>query len=77
MALTVPLDRISGEARKLDVRKGVLAVVRLLATVLVGLPYVAAWSLSKAWLGVTMLWAAAVTGWRDARRPRAEGGSET
>lgn len=75
MALTVPLDRITGEARKLDVRKGVLAVVRLLTTILVGIPYVAAWSLSKLWLGVTMLWAAAVTGWRDARGPRAEGGS--
>ncbi|MEU4578941.1 hypothetical protein [Nonomuraea sp. NPDC023979] len=77
MALTVPLERIEGKARQLDVRKGLLAVARLLATVLVGIPYVAAWSLSKLWLGVTMLWAAAVTGWRDARRPRAEGGSGT
>jgi hypothetical protein len=77
MALTVPLDRITGEARRVDARKAALAVVRLLATVLVGIPYVVAWSLSKAWLGLTMLWAAAVTGWRDARRPRAEAGSET
>lgn len=75
--MTVPLDRISGEARKLDVRKAALAVVRLLATFLVGIPYAAAWLLGKLWLGVTMLWAAAVTGWRDARRPRVEGGSET
>lgn len=75
MVLTVPVERISSEARQVDVGKGLLALVRLLATILVGIPYVAAWSLSKLWLGVTMLWAAAVTGWRDARRPRAEGGT--
>jgi hypothetical protein len=75
MALTVPLERIQGEARKLDVRKGALAMVRLLATILVGIPYVAAWLLSKAWLGLSMLAAAAVAGWQDAGRPRtAEGG---
>lgn len=73
--MTVPLERIEGEARQLDVRKGLLAAVRLLATILVGIPYVAAWLLSKLWLGITMLWAAAVTGWRDARRPRTEGGA--
>ncbi|HUR74440.1 MAG TPA: hypothetical protein VMZ00_09190 [Sporichthya sp.] len=76
MALTVPLDRISSEARRLDVRKGVLAVVRLLATILVGVPYVAAWLLGKLWLGLSMLWAAAVAGWQDAGRLRTEGGSD-
>lgn len=75
MALTVPMERIAGEARRVDVAKAAPAVGRLLATILVAVPYVTAWSLSKAWIGVTMLWAAAVTGWRDARRPRAEGGT--
>lgn len=75
--MTVPLERIGGEARKVDVRKGLLAVARVVATVLVGIPYVAAWSLSKVWLALSMLWVAAVTGWQDARRPPAPGGSET
>lgn len=86
MVLTVPVERISDEARQVDVRKGLLALVRLLATILVGIPYVlgwslgklclgAAWSLNTVWHGLTMLWAAAVTGWRDARRPRPEGGT--
>lgn len=88
MALTVPLERISSEARRVDVRPGLLALARLLATLVVGVPYVAAWLVSKAWragawvlgvawLGLSMLWAAAVAGWRDAARPGAEGGSET
>jgi len=77
MALTVPLERISREARRVDVRKGFLALARLLATLVVGIPYVAAWLLSKAWLGLSMLWAAAVAGWRDAAGSGAEGGSET
>ena len=77
MALTVPLERIEGEARKVDVRKALLALMRLLATILVSIPYAAGWSLSKLWLGVTMLWAAAVTGWRDACHPPAESGSGT
>ena len=88
MALTVPLEQIESRARQLDVRKGMLGLVRLLATIAIGIPYVLSWSLaktllgavwvlSKIWLGVTMLWAAAVMGWRDARRPRAEdGGSD-
>ena len=67
MALSVPLDRISGEARKLDARRGVLAVVRLLATILVGIPYVLGWSASKVWLGLTIAWVAVGEGWRDAR----------
>lgn len=76
MALTVPLERISREARRVDVRPGLLALARLLATLVVGVPYVAAWLLGKAWLGLSMLWAAAVAGWRDAARPRTEGGAD-
>ncbi|HEY9375025.1 hypothetical protein [Streptomyces sp.] len=67
MALTVPLDRISSEAHKADVRKGVLAVLRLLATILIGIPYVLGWSASKVWLGLTIAWVAVGEGWRDAR----------
>lgn len=74
MALTVPLDRISSEAHRLDVRKGVLALVRLMATIVVGIPYVLGWSLRKLWLGLTMLWVAAAEGWREAGRSRAPKG---
>ncbi|MGR6922566.1 hypothetical protein ACU635_50645 [[Actinomadura] parvosata] len=75
MALSVPLERITREARRVDVRKGVLALLRLLGTLVLGVPYVIAWCLRTLVLCATMLWVAAVAGWRDAGRPRAEGGS--
>jgi hypothetical protein len=74
MALTVPLDRIAGEARKVDVRKGLLALARLVGTLVLAVPYGIAWTLRTLMLGVTMLWVAAATGWRDAGRPREKGG---
>lgn len=68
----VPVRRISMKARQIDVAEALLtavvAVLRLVGTILVGIPYWAFWSLSKAWLGVTLLGTAAVEGWRDARR---------
>jgi hypothetical protein len=73
MALTVPLERITQEARRADVRKGLLALVRLLGTLVLGVPYVIAWCLRTVVLGVTLLWVAAVAGWRDASRPRVKG----
>jgi hypothetical protein len=70
MALTVQLERIEGEARKVDVRKGLLALARLVGTLVLAVPYGVAWCLRMLVLGVTMLWVAAATGWRDAGRPR-------
>lgn len=75
MALTVPLERITREARRIDVRGGLLALVRLLGTLVLGIPYGVAWCLRILVLGVTMLWVAAATGWRDAAGVRREGGS--
>ncbi|MEV0616184.1 hypothetical protein AB0I81_22915 [Nonomuraea sp. NPDC050404] len=75
MALTVPLERITQEARRVDVRKGLLALVRLLGNLVLGVPYVVAWCLRTLVLGVTLLWIAAANGWRDAGEPRAKGGS--
>jgi hypothetical protein len=74
MALTMPLERITQEARRVDVRKGLLAVLRVLGTLVLAVPYGIAWGLRTLVLGVTMLWVAAVAGWRDAGRPRPEGG---
>ncbi|MEV1245100.1 hypothetical protein [Nonomuraea sp. NPDC049750] len=75
MALTVPLERITSEARRVDVRKGMLALLRLLGTLVLAVPYGIAWTLRTVVLGATMLWVAAAAGWRDAGRPRAKGGS--
>ncbi|MDX3101741.1 hypothetical protein [Nonomuraea angiospora] len=77
MALTVPLERITSEARRIDFRKGLLALVRLVGTLVLAIPYGIAWGLRVVVLGLTMLWVAAVAGWRDAGRPRREDGSET
>src|SRR5690606_13387009 len=52
------------------------ALARLLATLEVGIPYVVARLLSKAWLGLSMLGAAAVAGWRLVAGSGGEGGSE-
>jgi hypothetical protein len=76
MALTVPLDRIAGEARKVDFRKGLLALLRVVGTVVLAIPYSIAWALRMIVLGVTMLWVAAVHGWRAAGRPGAKGDSD-
>jgi hypothetical protein len=77
MALTMPLERITSEARRIDLRKGALALLRLVGTLILSIPYGIAWGLRIVVLGLTMLWAAAVTGWRDAGHRRREGGSET
>lgn len=79
MALTIPVGRIEAEAqaRQLDARQALLAVVRLLWTVVLAVPYVLGWTLRKLWLGLAMLGTAAVVGWREAARPRsAEGGAD-
>jgi hypothetical protein len=74
--LTIPVERISEKARrKVDVRGGLRRAVRLLATILLGIPYVLGWSARTLWLGLTMLWVATAEGWRDAGRARpAKGG---
>lgn len=68
--LTIPLERIDAEARKLDPQKALVALVRLLGTLLLAVPYVLGWALRKAWLGLTLLWTAAVVGWQEAGTPR-------
>jgi hypothetical protein len=68
--LTIPVDRISGRARRVDARKGLFVVGRLLAAVLVGVPYMLGWTVSMLWLGLTIAWVAAGEGWSDARRSR-------
>ncbi|WP_146607307.1 hypothetical protein [Spongiactinospora gelatinilytica] len=70
MALTIPVERISQEARRRDVRAGLRRLARLLVTLLVGIPYVLGWTVSKVWLGLTIAWVAAGEGWRDAARSR-------
>jgi hypothetical protein len=77
VALTIPVERISERARRVDVRKGLLAVARLLAAVLVGIPYVLGWTISKVWLGLTIAWVAFGEGWRDAGQARAAKGGRT
>lgn len=73
--LTIPVERISERARRVDARKGLATVARLLGEVLVGIPYVLGWSVSKVWLGLTIAWVAVGEGWRDAARTRpARGG---
>lgn len=69
----IPVGRISAKARQIDVAKMLLAILRLIGTVLVGIPYLVGWALSKAWLAVTLLWTAAAEGWRDARRGVGDG----
>lgn len=68
--LTIPLERIDAEARKLDPQKALAALARLLGTLLLAVPYVLGWTLRKAWLGLTLLWTAAVLGWQEAGAPQ-------
>lgn len=85
--LTIPVDRISERARRrVDVHAVSVRVARLLATFVLGVFYLIGWSVHKLWLGLvwiagrvrlglTMLWVAAVEGWRDAgRSTSAKGG---
>lgn len=72
MALTVPIEAIAREARRVDLRKGGLALLRVVGTLLLAIPYGIAWTLRMIVLGVTMLRVAAVAGWRDAGRARAK-----
>lgn len=71
----IPVERISTQARRIDLLKVLLAVLWFVGTVLVGVPYVLGWLVGKAWLGVTLLGTALVEGWRDAGR--AKGGVGT
>ncbi|RBQ21603.1 hypothetical protein DP939_02520 [Spongiactinospora rosea] len=68
MTLTIPVERISHEARRRDVRAGLRRLVRALATLLVGVPYVLGWAAGRLWLGLTIAWVAAGEGWREGRR---------
>lgn len=70
-----PVERISAKARQIDVAKLVLGVLRLIGTVLVGVPFLAGWVLSKTWLGIALLGTAAAEGWREARRAKGGGRS--
>ncbi|MFG3439922.1 hypothetical protein ACGF0J_21965 [Nonomuraea sp. NPDC047897] len=76
MALSMPLERVTQEARRVDVRKGLIALLRVLGTLVLAIPYGIAWCLRTLLLGATMLWVAAVAGWTDASRTRREGGTE-
>lgn len=71
----VPVERISAKARQFDVGGLFLALLRLVGTVLVGIPYVLGWTVSKVWLGAALLGTALAEGWRDARRPAGGGRS--
>jgi hypothetical protein len=68
MALTIPVEEISAEARQVDVRKALFAAARLLWTLVLAVPYALGWTLRKVWLGLVMLRTALVIGWREAGR---------
>lgn len=61
--LTIPLERISTEARKVD-------LARVLLTILLTVPYVLGWIARKTWLLLVFLWSAAKVGWQDAGSPK-------
>ncbi|MDH2429329.1 hypothetical protein [Sphaerisporangium sp. TRM90804] len=68
---TVPVERISAEARRVDGRQALAAVGKVLATLLLALPYAAGWFLHKLWMGLVLVWMAGTVGWRDAGPPAA------
>ena len=68
--LMIPLERINAEARTLDPAKALVALARLVGTLLLAIPYVLGWTLRKAWMGLTLLWTAAVIGWQEAGHPK-------
>lgn len=70
MVLSIPVEQIRAEARQVDVRKALLAVVRVVWTVILALPYAAGWTLRKVWIGLAMLGTAAAVGWSEAGRAR-------
>lgn len=41
-------------------------IARALLTVLAVLPFLLGWTVAKAWLSLTWLWAAVLTGWQEA-----------
>lgn len=61
--LTIPVEKIDAEARKLDPAKAIATVVMLI-------PFLIGWFLGKVWLVLTWMWAAGLVGWREARAPR-------
>lgn len=69
MALTIPVERIDTEARKLD-------PVKVLLTVIATIPFVLGWLVGKAWLVLAWLLTAARVGWQEARTPRAAEGDD-
>lgn len=77
MVLTIPVEEISAQARRVDGRRALLVVARTLGTVLLSAPYVAGWTMRKLWLGAVMLWTAFRVGWREAGRARGtKGGAD-
>lgn len=66
--LTIPTERISERARRVDPRGAMRAVARVLVAVLVGIPYVLGWAVARVWLGLTLAWVAFGEGWRDGAR---------
>lgn len=63
--LSIPVEQIDKEARKLDPAKVAL-------TVLVFLPFLIGWTARKAWLVVAWMGAAVLLGWREAGRPASQ-----
>lgn len=61
--VTIPLERISAEARQINLAK-------VLLTILLTVPYVLGWVARKTWLFLAFLWSATKLGWRDAGSPK-------
>lgn len=62
----VPVDRITAEARKVNLARAVLAIV---GAALYGVGWVAAKSVALVWFTLTWIFAAVKVGWADARDP--------
>ncbi|MEV4180194.1 hypothetical protein AB0J28_01945 [Streptosporangium canum] len=75
--LMIPLERINAEARTLDPAKVLMVLARLVGTVLLAIPYALGWALRKMWMGLALVWTAAVLGWREAARSPHDDGGDT
>jgi hypothetical protein len=60
LAGRIPVDRVSAEARQVDLGRALL-------TLLVGCFWLVGWLVGKATLGIAFVWAAAKVGYADAR----------
>lgn len=75
--LTIPLERINAEARTLDPAKALAVLATLVGTFLLAIPYALGWVLRKMWMGLALVWTAAVLGWREAARSPQDDGADT